>query len=81
MVSTEKMVRAFKALSNFKVDIVCEIKPDQKLSGFTCAVTLFVGTRPARVSVNYSFNFCSGFYRYLCSIYLIHNHAVFYYFV
>ena len=58
MVSTEKMVRAFKALSNFKVDILCEIKADQKLSAFTCAVTLFVGTRPARVSVDY------GFYRY-----------------
>ena len=36
---------AFKALSNFKVDILCEIKADQKLSGFTCAVTLFDGTR------------------------------------
>ena len=36
---------AFKALSNFKVDIDCEVKADQKLSGFTCIVTLFDGTR------------------------------------
>ncbi len=34
----------FKALSNFKIDINCEVRDAGPLSGYTCTVTLFDGT-------------------------------------